>query len=399
MLNITMVIALVALTIVWIRITKKPGNLEALIENESSYLALINEDALEQYKAHVESVQPQHREISKLYFLQALASVKTLDSVHALVQQAIAFGAQKDSVSQQVLSTQILLDTLFADFFALQEPFMSDTVGNLSSQNGRYQYYFGQAAEADKLINDFKIELTTHPWSIAPRELQKLMLYDLENRYLYFIISEYDFFVFANFDIIYYSTHDEIPRTKLEMGSLMFAPPREMVLYEKGRIKVQISKRQQQEFMAKAKAEGNIIDSVAVSDIMTVKLMGEDFEIIPIDDEEQGVTEQGYTQWEFDITPKESGTLDLYVKAGIVYAVPGLGMTKKSFPVYERKIEVHASPVKRFASFMTERWEFLISTFLIPVLSWGYSRIRRYGRRTPMRPNKCGPARKDQEDE
>jgi hypothetical protein len=372
-LNIIMVIALVTLTIVWIRTTKKPGNLEDLIENENSYVALINEDALEHYKHHVESVHPQYNREGKAYYAHVLASVKVLDSAHARIQQAASFGNREDSVLNQLTGIEKLLDNLFADYLKLRKTFEPDTLNGTShDRRGSIQYY-EEISEGKKLFNDFKNNLATHPWNRVPPELQTLMLHDLENQYFEFIVS-FDTYPYS---FIYLSDDREVSKTKLPKGTLKFTPPKEMVLYEKKRIQVQISKRQQQEFMAKAKAEGNIIDSVTVSDIMTVKLMGEDFEIIPLDDEEQGVTEQGYTQWEFDITPKESGTLDLYVKAGIVYAVPGLGLTKKSFPVYERRIEVHASPVKRFASFMTERWEFLITTFLIPALSWGYSRIRR----------------------
>jgi hypothetical protein len=120
-----------------------------------------------------------------------------------------------------------------------------------------------------------------------------------------------------------------------------------------------------------------VIDSVSVSDIMTVKVLGVDFEIVPLDEEEQGVTDDGYTQWEFDVTPQKSGSLDLFVKAGIIYSLPQLGVARKSFPVYERKIDVHVDPLERLAYFVTDRWEFIISTFLIPALSWGYSRIRR----------------------
>lgn len=372
-LNIIMVIALVALTIVWIRTTKSPGNLEDLIENESSYVALINADALEHYKDRVESVHPQYNREGKAYYAHVLTSVKVLDSVHARIQQAASFGNREDSVSNQLTGIEKLLDNLFADYLKLRKTFEPDTLNGTShDRRGSIQYY-QETSEGKKLFNDFNNNLATHPWNSAPPELQTLMLHDLENQYLEFIVS-FDTYPYS---FLYLSDDREVSKTKLSKGTLKFTPPKEMVLYEKKRIQVQISKRQQQEFMAKAIAEGNTIDSVAVSDIMTVKLLGEDFEIVPLDDEEQGVTEQGYTQWEFDINPKESGTLDLYVKAGIVYAVPGLGMTKKSFPVYERKIEVHASPVKRFASFMTERWEFLISTFLIPVLSWGYSRIRK----------------------
>jgi hypothetical protein len=60
-----------------------------------------------------------------------------------------------------------------------------------------------------------------------------------------------------------------------------------------------------------------------------------------------------------------------------MYNVPGLGPIKKFFPVYEKEIQINVNTWKRLAYFATERWEFLISTFLIPALTWAWSRFRR----------------------
>jgi|GEM_PF-6434111 hypothetical protein len=161
-------------------------------------------------------------------------------------------------------------------------------------------------------------------------------------------------------------------------GSIAFNPPSVMELGERERVQIRISKNLRRDILTKMPAaETALIDSLIVSDVMIVRLSGDDFDFTSYDEEEQGVTEEGYTQWEFDITPRSTGTHTLFVKVGIVYSVPGIGPTKKFFPVYEKQVQIHVDNIKRLAAFATERWEFLISTFLIPALTWVWSRVRR----------------------
>jgi hypothetical protein len=160
-------------------------------------------------------------------------------------------------------------------------------------------------------------------------------------------------------------------------GQIAFNAPNQMRLQQKERIQVRISKKYSNEILASMSSQESVVsDSLPVGNIMMVKLMGEDFDIVAFDDEEQGVTNDGYTQWEFEVTPKSSGKHELFVKVGIVYYVPNLGPTKKSFPVYEKAIQVEVSTWQVVAAFATERWEFIISTIVIPAGVWGYSRIR-----------------------
>ena len=161
-------------------------------------------------------------------------------------------------------------------------------------------------------------------------------------------------------------------------GQIVFNPPAQMNLSQTERIQVRISKKYSAELTSSmARKETTVSDSLPVGDIMVVKLLGDDFDIVTYDDEEQGVTTDGYTQWEFDVTPKTSGDHDLYIKAGIVYFVPNLGPTKKYFPVYEKKIQVKVSIWQMVAGFATTRWEFLLSTIIIPLGVWGFSRWKR----------------------
>jgi hypothetical protein len=161
------------------------------------------------------------------------------------------------------------------------------------------------------------------------------------------------------------------------MGLISFNPPANMELDQRYRCKIKISKNLKENLIEQMTSDQASIDSLLVGDIMIVRLLGEDFTIVSHDEEEQGVLEDGYTQWEFDVTPKKSGLHTLFVKAGIVYHVPNLGPAKKFYPVYERDIEIDVDNIKLVSSFITERWEFLVSSFLIPGLMWIFSEVRR----------------------
>jgi hypothetical protein len=150
-------------------------------------------------------------------------------------------------------------------------------------------------------------------------------------------------------------------------GQIAFNAPVAMHLNRKERVQVRISRK----FVAgmvesMRRKESVTMDSIMVSDIMLVRLLGDEFKITAFDDEEQGVTEQGYTQWEFDVTPLQDGEHDL-------------GATKKYFPVYEKKVQVQVTVWQQVAGFATERWEFILSSIIIPVGVWfiAYLRQRR----------------------
>lgn len=229
-----------------------------------------------------------------------------------------------------------------------------------------------------KELNRINLRLTELN-SISDRRLKKIVLGNIRDDAFYFVRSYVDSLDRMVAGTVYYFSQElSHQEDTWKKGLIAFNPPRVMEVGEHERIQVRISKDLQhdilQQMHASEKAE---VDSLLVGDVMIVRMTGDDFEINPFDEEEQGVTDAGYTQWEFDIVPKSSGSHSLFVKVGIVYSVPGLGPTKKFFPVYEKQIQIHVNTWKKIASFASERWEFLISTFLIPALTWAWSRIRK----------------------
>lgn len=181
-----------------------------------------------------------------------------------------------------------------------------------------------------------------------------------------------------------------------KMGLIAFHPPTTMELEQRYRIQVKISKDLQADLVKQLSITNGIQDSILVGEIMIVRLQGDNFKITPLDEEEQGVLDVGYTQWEFDVMPLSSGNQKLFVRAGIVYHVPNLGPTKKFFPVYEKEINIEISYGKRITAFMTQRWEFIVSSFVIPGMMWAYTQVRKRRRRTNFSRKKRTDSPQDQ---
>lgn len=165
-------------------------------------------------------------------------------------------------------------------------------------------------------------------------------------------------------------------------GQIAFHTPTTMRLNQKERVHVRISKRFLSDMLeSMPEKEFSLVDTVLVGDIMLVKLLGDDFKISSFDDEEQGVTDDAYTQWEFEVTPLKSGVRDLYLKVGMVYNVPGLGNTKKYLPVYEKQISVEVNVWQQIAGFSLRNWQFIAGTIIIPLGLWLISQFRQRRKR------------------
>jgi hypothetical protein len=159
-------------------------------------------------------------------------------------------------------------------------------------------------------------------------------------------------------------------------GQIAFNAPRAMRLHQKERVHVRISKRFIADMLeTMPRKESLLKDTVLVGDIMLIKLLGDDFKISSFDDEEQGVMDDDYTQWEFEVTPLKSGVRDLYLKVGMVYNVPVLGKTKKYLPVYEKQISVEVNVWQQIAGFSVKNWQFIAGTIVIPLALWLFSQF------------------------
>lgn len=131
----------------------------------------------------------------------------------------------------------------------------------------------------------------------------------------------------------------------LSSGKIMYNPPKEMIEHILERIEVRITKNINEDLIQGLKGRGlSQVEKIEVSSVMAAKLSGETFKIEPHSDEEQAVLAEGFTLWEWDVTPQEAGNRKLQLSISVVIHVPGFGERRKSFSVLEKDILVKVNP-------------------------------------------------------
>ena len=95
---------------------------------------------------------------------------------------------------------------------------------------------------------------------------------------------------------------------------------------------------------------------------MAVTLTGDGFRIKAYGDEEQDVTQDGITTWEFDIRAIERGLQRLVMSVSLRIPVPGQPLVHKSIPVREATIDVQVGVPARVGHFVSGNWQWFIGT-------------------------------------
>ena len=123
-----------------------------------------------------------------------------------------------------------------------------------------------------------------------------------------------------------------------------------------------------------------ISEEIKVSSFMKVTLHGEGFRFDPFSDEEQpllDLPDHNFTQWEWDVTPENSGWHSLVLSVKAVIKISNRPDVNYDYPVLERKIYVKINPVQTTKSFIGKYWQWIIGTILIPLIGWLYNRWRK----------------------
>jgi class 3 adenylate cyclase len=133
----------------------------------------------------------------------------------------------------------------------------------------------------------------------------------------------------------------------LSDGEVLFNPPNRMEYGQPHRIEVRISRNVSENLTRGLHGTGpSQQQHIKVSSFMKVSLLGEDFKVQALNEEEQVVDPSGFTQWAWDVTPRKSGHLQLKIRVTARVLLPGVPEQKKDVEVLERGIDVHVSPTK-----------------------------------------------------
>lgn len=110
-----------------------------------------------------------------------------------------------------------------------------------------------------------------------------------------------------------------------------------------------------------------------VSTKMKMSLTGADFDITPLSTEEQFIADNTPTTWEWQITPKHSGTLSLHLAATVE-----LNDLSKDFAAVDRTIAVQVDPVNALENFFQANTVWALGVLSAAIASiWTWLRKRK----------------------
>lgn len=184
-------------------------------------------------------------------------------------------------------------------------------------------------------------------------------------------------------EVIDNTTLDDI--TNESVGIMAYSTPEQMVVGKSYTIKLRISKEKNK--IQLVSGDRNIpindintdskvvIESVRVEPIMSANLISEDgkFIITPSSTEIQNIEDKGYTEWGWRITPLKSGQnfLKLVVKVRIINEN---GDFYKDITVFDKNIDVKSNVVFSIKTWLSNYWQWLITTIIIPFIVWFYKK-------------------------
>ena len=173
--------------------------------------------------------------------------------------------------------------------------------------------------------------------------------------------------------------------TDESVGIMAYSTPDQMVVGKSYTIKLRISKEKNK--IQLVSGDRNIpindvsvnskvvIESIRVEPIMSANLISEDgkFIIKSASTEVQNIEEKGYTEWEWRIIPLKSGEnfLKLVVKVRIINES---GDFYKDITVFDKNVEVKSNVVFSVKTWLSNYWQWLITTIIIPFIVWFYKK-------------------------
>ncbi len=153
-------------------------------------------------------------------------------------------------------------------------------------------------------------------------------------------------------------------------GVLMFNAPDIMILGITERIEVRISQKLDCCLLNNLKGRGfPQTEILKISSLMKVKLTGDSFTIIELNEEEQIISKKEYSEWAWDVMPKKSGIRKLYLHVTLRMILPH-GEERKDHPVLEREINVNVNLKFSSKKIIKKYWKWIISSLSLPLIIW-----------------------------
>ena len=174
-------------------------------------------------------------------------------------------------------------------------------------------------------------------------------------------------------------------------GHILFDPPAAMKQGKEVRMTALITKNPLDtldELKKQLPADRKLMfEEISVLPYMTVKLDSEDdgaFKIKALQPQDQFVSTDRPSQWDFNVTPLKSGEQDLELVVGMRIKHPGEADEGRFYPLYVRKIDVQVDYLFTVSSFWQSYWQLILTAILIPLFVTGYKWLMGQKKRGPF---------------
>jgi kumamolisin len=164
-------------------------------------------------------------------------------------------------------------------------------------------------------------------------------------------------------------SYDDLVRKAIaelvQPGQLLFNPPDRMELREIKEVEVRLTRTLKLDAELRQHLGGTGIPQVEEIDtapLMAVTLRGDGFRITANSEEEQSVTPDRITIWQFDIQALKRGQQRLVMSVSLRIPVPGQPVQRMSIPVREATIDVHVGTPALVGHFVADNWQWFIGT-------------------------------------
>lgn len=163
---------------------------------------------------------------------------------------------------------------------------------------------------------------------------------------------------------------------RLPVGRILFNPPADMKMGRTERVEVRVAQDQATDLTEGLRGRGAPeIEPIKVSTFMKARLTGDSFEITPLNEAEQLVAGDTFTEWAWDVTPLRGGDQKLNLIVTVRLQLPSVGEETRDYPVIDRAIHVQVDPVFSAKRFVGANWQWLISVLAIPIAGWAIKEI------------------------
>jgi hypothetical protein len=165
-------------------------------------------------------------------------------------------------------------------------------------------------------------------------------------------------------------------------GLIAYKVPKDMIVGNSYLVKIRITKENNKTMLVVGDRKIPIADddnsvvsveSINVSPIMSANLIvgKSSFRIDTLSTEYQNISKRGYTEWAWNIIPLKGGNNLLKLNVKIRVKEDGESYYK-DIVVFDKKIKVKSNIRFSIITWISEYWQWLLVTILIPLIKWLY---------------------------